>query len=125
MSGYANRWEQAINGLDVAGADGIVRVRDGQDTWLCWRVEWDEARRAMQTLEPVLYQDFEDEEPRGDEGEAYTQLCQAISEGVSLNGGWQGDRERCIEMLERALVEGLIDEGEALAKELESARGAP
>lgn len=69
------KYEQARSGLTVDAADGIVRVRDGVDTWLADEEAWDLVRLAMDDEAAV----------EGDEGgaDAYSDLCRRVAK-ISL-----------------------------------------
>lgn len=72
----ANRYEQAVDGLDVSMSAGAVVVADGADTWVVDRASWDGADADLSGL-PVLEDD--------DGGMlAYTQLCSLCAHYASL-----------------------------------------
>jgi hypothetical protein len=88
--------EQAVTGLEVAIADGVVRVRDGHDTWLCTRGEWDRAIGKLADMEA-------DESDEGG-AEAYTALCATVRAPIaSIDGPCKGDFA--------ALVRDAVDAG--------------
>jgi hypothetical protein len=96
------RAEQAIKGLDLTMARGVVRVCDGEDTWLCWQAEWDLA------LGKMLGVDAEESDSDDDGAEAYTALCRAVRGSVaSLNGTSRGNLGG---LLDAAFAGALIDE---------------
>lgn len=68
----ATRYEQAVEGLDIAVAGRVVRVRDGNDTWLVSREIWAHAKETMSAQSAYAMAD--DSEDLGGM-EAYTDLC--------------------------------------------------
>src|SRR5581483_5362278 len=90
----------AVTGLDVVAADGVVRVRDGEDTWLATESAWDEAVASLETREAP-----EDV----DAGEAYSLLCRKVrrdSPVASINGSSSKDIPL---LVQRAYAADLID----------------
>lgn len=82
-SKHDNRFQQAIEGLRIDKGEGVVRVRDGQTTWLCRARAW----HAMQAQ-------LESQPPREDEPDymtgkqsAYEDLCRAVSSPIISLGG--------------------------------------
>ena len=107
--------DQAIDGLDVVSARGVVRVRDGHTTWLCRESQWDAALAAL-AQRPAL-----DDEDAG--MHAYSDLCQRVrGPVVDRDASPRGSREEIAEMLRDAISGGLIDEDDALAREAQRAR---
>jgi hypothetical protein len=76
--------EIAIKGLDVMIISGVVRIRDGNDMWLCTREAWDVAMDAVDAREPHP-------------DDAYTYLCRKVASPVaSINGTSRGDIESLV-----------------------------
>lgn len=94
--------EHAVNGLDVAAANGIVRVRDGADTWLCRESRWDAAIAT-------LTDDASDDDEGG--SDAYTALCAAVGGPIAtVIGVCRGDWGS---LVRDAVGAGLLDEEDA------------
>jgi len=90
--------EAAVKGLDIATGRGVMRVRDGEDTWLCWQSEWERAVVKLATQDAV----------EGEDAEAYTALCSAVRGPVAaLNGTSRGNIGG---LLDAAFAAELIDE---------------
>lgn len=118
-----NRAEQAVAGLDVTAAGGVVLVMDGHTSWLVDESRWDAAYDALAAL-PAL----EDDEGGA---EAYAELCRATCRGggvvAAIDGGsTHGAREAQEALVRRALEAELIDQetadamgGGGVAKRLE------
>lgn len=99
------RADQALAGLDVVAANGIVRVRDGMDTWLCRQPNYDAAVQYLELCEAYP----------SDEGgaDAYTALCRLTSGGgavASVVGTCRGDWQA---LVREAVVAGLVDPDDA------------
>ena len=74
-------YEVAIKSLHIVRSAGIVRVRDGADTWLCRAAAWEAARVRCERFAAG-----------DDEGEAYSRFCWAVRGDVaSINGISRGD----------------------------------
>lgn len=102
MGQFKNAAEQAVDKLDVVRQAGIVRVRDGNDTWLCRAAAWDAAYSGLETRPPIA----------GDEGisDAYTALCGAVAAPIaSLIGSNRGEYPA---LIRDAYACGLIQEGD-------------
>lgn len=92
--------EQAVRGLEVVAVDGVVRVVDGQDTWLCDESAWNAAVE-------VLKQRPADENDRNG-GEAYGALCRAVRGPIaSLIGSCRGEWQL---LVARAVAAGVVDD---------------
>ena len=106
-----NRYDQARQGLTVDAADGIVRVRDGVDTWLCRSRDYGAVRVAMELQTPI----------DGDEGgpEAYSEFCRRVAALgeliVSGQGRERGADAQRLDLVRRAVAAWLLDRDEALA----------
>lgn len=101
-----SRAEQAVEGLGVTAASGVVLVDDGHARWLCPEDRWDAAYKAMEALPPL-----EGEEADVD---AYGELCRRVSNGgapvASLDGGSDhGPAEMRRALVRQALDADLID----------------
>ena len=106
---YTNRAEQATSGLDIVRDGDVVRVRDGQDTWLCRRDAWDAAVDGM-VGQAALDGD-------SGEAEAYGELCSSVRGPVaSLNGSDRGDREAVGALILDAIAQGVVADDEDLAR---------
>lgn len=95
--------EQATMGLDVVSARGVVRVRDGQDTWLCRAAAWDAA--VAKLGEQKAYS--------SDDGgaDAYRALCDEVAAPIaSVNGRSRGDWAR---LVSDAVSADLVDPDDA------------
>jgi hypothetical protein len=93
----------AIQGLNVTCRNGIVRVRDGQDTWLCTAAAWD-AAVAKLDAKPA---DSDDENG----AEAYGALCSEVADPVATAiGGCRGEWRA---LVRRAIEAGLVDADDA------------
>lgn len=103
----ANMFDAAVQDLDVTVRSGIVRVRDGQDTWLCEHEGWLIVANQLESRE---------QHPADVGGaEAYSLLCRkvaSVSPVASLNGTSRGDWRPIVEMANEA---GLIDADDATA----------
>lgn len=94
----------AVKGLDVLAAAGIVRVRDGEDTWLATEIAWDEAVRDLSDREAS---------DDADASHAYTLLCRKVASPIaSINGTSRGE---IAPMVRRAYAAELIDADDAKA----------
>lgn len=96
----------AVKGLDVLAAAGIVRVRDGEDTWLATEIAWDEAVRDLSDREAS---------DDADASHAYTLLCRKVASEspiASINGTSRGE---IAHMVRRAYAAELIDADDAKA----------
>ena len=104
------RYEQAINELNIATAEGVVRVRDGHTTWLCEKAKWDDAAEQLDRRDALLNDD-------GDGGaEAYFQLCVAVvAPVVCLDGSDRGTEEEMVGLVVRAVRGELLRDTEPLA----------
>jgi hypothetical protein len=102
---YDNRAEQAVDGLDVTAAGGVVLVEDGHTRWLCPEAQYDAAYAALAKLPPR----------KGDEADAdaYSELCRRIGRDVpvaALDGGSNvGTKEDRESLIRQALDADLID----------------
>lgn len=81
-----NRAEQALHGLTLQRADGIVLVNDGEDHWLCRERAWADALKVLEG-KPA----FESDDGNAD---AYDELCHLIDGPVasvigSSTGAWR------------------------------------
>ena len=91
----ANTAELAVSGLDVMVIDNVVRVRDGEDTWLCETPAWEAALARLSKMESF------------DPVDAYTLLCRYVARPVaSINGLSRGHWRP---LVEAAYSAGLID----------------
>lgn len=110
---YNNRAEQAVDGLDVTAAGGVVLVDDGHTKWLAPEKKYDAVFATMARMPP-----------RSDTGnescaDAYTELCARIGAGdktpiAALDGGCGGGpREARHVLIRQALEADLIDEDTA------------
>lgn len=103
-------FDAAIDGLDVVVGRGVVRVRDGNDTWLAPRAAWDKAAEVMDG------QDVDASDGGG--AEAYSELCRRVARGgliVSLSGVSRGTDDEQEALVRAAVVEGMLDVDEPLA----------
>lgn len=83
-------------GVDYTVANGVVRVRDGHDTWLCTLEAWD-------TVTDVV-------DSRGGD---YDDICRKIASPIaSINGTSRGDVDGLVRM---AYAGELIDDDDARA----------
>lgn len=85
-------FDAAVGGLDVTARAGVVRVRDGQDTWLCTQDAWTAVAEQLTAREQQSW----------DMGgaEAYSLLCRkvaSLSPIASINGTTRGDVQSLIE----------------------------
>lgn len=97
--------EQAVSGLDVVAAHGIVRVRDGQDTWLCREPAYDAAMASLEAREA-------DESDEGG-AEAYGELCRTVrrdSPIATVIGSAKGEWET---LVREAIAAGLVEADDA------------
>lgn len=104
---YANRWQQATDGLRITRDGGVVQVDDGQDRWLCLQEAWEEQREAMTAQDP-----YADEE----EGTwlAYGDLCSATAAPtISRVGTDSGTDTQLQSLATAALAVELITQEEA------------
>jgi len=104
-----NRSEQALRGLEIDRADGVVVVDDGQTRWVCLEDAFDEVCQHLADLDALP----------GWEGdaEAYAELCQSIyGPVVASHGQDEGSEAECRELVARAFAAGLLDEGEHLVQ---------
>lgn len=98
--------EQAVAGLQVAKSSGVVRVRDGQDTWLARRHHFEAA------LDRLAKRPADESDEGG--AEAYGALCRGVAGPVVTLIGTPRGAERARRMLVRAAVDqGLLDADEA------------
>lgn len=99
------RAEQAVDGLDVTAAGGVVLVEDGHTKWLCPEERYDAAYAALESLAPV----------KGDGGDAdaYSELCRRVGAGgvvAAMDGGCDhGTANERHALVRRALDAELID----------------
>lgn len=99
--------EAALDGVDVEAAGGVVRVRDGHDTWLCWEMEWDAMTERV--LDGAVRLTGPDDEGRSDD---YSTICTSVRGPVlSLNGGDRGTPEQRAELLRAAVAAELAEPG--------------
>jgi hypothetical protein len=92
--------EMAVNGLDVLVVAGVVRVKDGEDMWLCTREAWDVAIEAVDAREPHP-------------DDAYSYLCRkVVSPVASINGSSRGD---ITQLVRSAYALEMIDADDARA----------
>jgi hypothetical protein len=100
-------FDAATQGLDVVALGGVVRVRDGEDTWLCTQDGW------QQVAEQLEARDQDAGDIGG--GEAYSLLCRkvrSVSAIASTNGSPRGHSQP---LVEAAYAAGLIDRDDASA----------
>lgn len=102
---YVNRAEQAVDGLDVTAAGGVVVVEDGHTKWLCPEASYDAAYASLAKLPPLKDED--------DTSEAYDQLCNRIwttcAIAVQDQEGHSGTQEARQTLIRQALDADLID----------------
>lgn len=102
-----NRYEQATEGLDITTDGGVVRVQDGNDTWLCTGKAWAEARTQL-SVQAAL----EDDED-GPTGAmlAYAALCRAVDGPVlTCIGSDKGTEAARRELARKAAAVDLLPE---------------
>lgn len=96
-----NVYEMAVRGLDVVRKAGMVRVRDGEDTWLCRARAWRAAEIALAS------RTADDSDESG--SEAYGLLCgkvRNIGPIASINGTSKGQYETLVrEAYEAELID--------------------
>lgn len=105
-----SKYEQAISGLNISKSSQVVRVRDGNDTWLCPALAWEAAQDAMEGEDA-----YPDDEGGAD---AYSDLCnRARKDGVivSLSGSSKGTDEEQTALVWHAVEAELLDAEEPLA----------
>lgn len=106
---FANRAEQAIDGLDITAAGGVILVEDGHTRWLCPENRYDAVYAALERM-PAL----KDDEGGG---EAYTQLCNRLWLSCPIavvdQDGHSGSQEARHDLIRQALQAELIDEATA------------
>lgn len=127
MSGteYANRYEQAVDGVSVRIRGGVGVVHDWSGTWVCREASWEAAREALKTQGPF---------PSGDQlsngrERAQGELCLAVLRDgwpvvVLLSGGAiarHGGVSLGKQMVQRAYELGLMDVATALSLGVEAA----
>lgn len=89
--GYANRFEQAVAGLTISEAGGVVLVVDSETRWLVPERIWGEARASMEAEESRnTYGDEGNEDGPDDEQMAYADLCHACAALVRRDDGQPG-----------------------------------
>ena len=99
--------DAALEGIGVEAAGGVVRVRDGHDTWLCWELEWDAMTERV--LSGAVRLAGPDDEGRSDD---YSTICNAVRGPVlSLNGGDRGSPEARAKLLSAAVAADLAEPG--------------
>lgn len=100
------RAEQAVVGLQVTKSSGVVRVRDGQDTWLARRRHY-EAALARLAKQPA------DESDEGG-ADAYSALCRTVAGPVvTLIGTPRGTDAQRRRLVRAAVDQGLLDAADA------------
>lgn len=110
MSTHMTMADQAVSGLDVEIDSGIVRVRDGHDTWLCRESAWDAAIAGLAARDAIVAEACAD---------AYSALCAAVRSPVaSINGTSRGD---IVTLVREAYDVELIDADDARAYGVEVA----
>lgn len=106
----------ATDGLDVVAAQGVIRVRDGQDTWLARTAAYEAAVEVL-TKRPVpADEDLDDAGMR-----AYSELCRLVSVAspvVSAIGSSRGTPEEQRGLVAVALGAELVDPDEAVVESL-------
>lgn len=102
-----NRAEQAVDGLNVTAAGGVVLVDDGHTKWICSEDSYDAAYAALAKLRPL-----KDDE---DGGEAYSELCRRIGAPMAAldDGCAGGTQEARLALIRKALDADLIDDATA------------
>jgi len=113
MSQHANRFEQAVAGLRVDQANGVVRVQDGGTTWLCRARAWHAAQAQLERQRPIMPGPDGDPDTCG--MEAYDALCNAVSAPIISVGGSDRGSEP-----ERAKLARWADKGGLLPEALRS-----
>jgi hypothetical protein len=99
----------ALEGIDVEAAGGVVRVRDGHDTWLCREAEWDAMVERVRSGAVRL--SGADEDGYCDD---YSTICAAVRGPVlTLNGSDHGTLEERRELLRAAVEAELLLETDA------------
>ena len=97
--------DAALEGIEVEVAGGVVRVRDGHDTWLCWEREWD--AMAERVDEGAVRLSGPDDEGYSDD---YSTICGAVRGPVlSLNGGDRGTPAERSRLLVAAVAADLAE----------------
>lgn len=99
------RAEQAVKGMDITTAGGIVMIDDGADRWLCHESDWDARYAELNTCAP-----YESGDANEDIIAAYDDLCQIHGPVASVIGSSQGEYEA---LVQRAVAAGLIDQDTA------------
>ncbi len=79
-------FDAAVLGLDIVALNGVVRIRDGEDTWLCDQDAWHAVAEQLEARE---------QDPSDVGGcEAYSLLCRKVRSraiGIaSINGAPRG-----------------------------------
>lgn len=100
---YSDRFDQATDRLDIKIDGGVVRIDDGEDTWLCTQKGWCEARAQLRQQRPV----------GGDESwlEAYSDLIRAVPAPIlSLRRSDRGSLEVRRELALKARDADLLPE---------------
>lgn len=99
MGSYSDRFEQAVDGLDVEVDGGVVRIRDTRGAWLCGQKGWCEARAQLRQQRPTT-----------DPERARQELRMAVSGPVLTagSGADRGSREARQELAALALDAGLL-----------------
>lgn len=105
MDAYADRFIQAVSGLDVVIDNGVVRIRDERGAWLCTAKGWCEARRQLRRQVPV-----DDVQEGGGVPAARAALRLAVGGPVLAagSGADRGEREARVELATRAQDAGLL-----------------
>lgn len=108
--------ELATRGLDVARAEGLVLVYDGQTKWLCRAADYDEAVASLAT-KTVDLSDMDAVERQELESDAYAELCDRIEGPVAATGGnGQGWHAELVALVRRAVAAGLLTGDDPLVK---------
>lgn len=106
----------ATDGLDVVAARGVVRVRDGQDTWLAQTAAYEAAVEVLAKRPVPADEDLDDAGMR-----AYSELCRLVSVAspvVSAIGSSRGTPEEQRGLVAVALGAELVDPDEAVVESL-------
>lgn len=100
---------QAIEGLRVTCAGGVVMVRDGHCTWLCEESAWDVAYEALDERAAL----------DGDDAGmlAYSELCREARarSAIASNDAAYGTHEAQTSLVHRAVAAGLLGDWEVHA----------
>lgn len=98
---YSDRFHQATDRLNVIDGGDVVRIEDAEDTWLCTKRAWAEARTQLRQQRPV----------GGDDAvaEAYADLRRAVNAPVlSLRESDRGSLEARRELARSAREANLL-----------------